>query len=313
MTNIHDVARLSGYSVSTVSRVLNHKDYVTTETRAAVQKVIDELDYVPNDVARDLSRGKTMTIGVILPNLDHPYFVQLIQGITKAAFVADYHVILLSSRFEAEIERTYLAAFRRKAYDALIFTSHGLPLAEIATYQKYGPIVICQPPRDSGLSAAYAHRRQTYVQALTTLKVQGCQRVALLMSRPIAVSETSQATAEAYRIVYGESPRPAMLATDVITMADGQRAAERFIASGQTFEAIFANSDDIAVGVQRAYQQAKLPVPVLIGQEHQLSGELAQFPTIDHHCQIVGQQALQLAVSGEKRRIAIDSEFINNW
>lgn len=58
MTNIHDIARLSGYSVSTVSRVLNQKNYVSAKTRADIEAVIDKLDYVPNAVARNLSRGQ---------------------------------------------------------------------------------------------------------------------------------------------------------------------------------------------------------------------------------------------------------------
>jgi len=310
MTNIRDIARLSGYSVSTVSRVINQKSYVSATTRAAIQKVVDDLDYVPNDVARDLSRGKTYNIGVVLPHFDHPYFTQLIQGITQAAFLAKYHVVLLSSRFEATIETEYLESLRRKAYDALIFTSHGLPLAEIARYQKYGPIVLCQRPLTSGLPAAYAHRRATYREALVYLKAQGCQNVGLLMSRPVAVSATSQATADAYQVVYGQRPVAAQLATDVITLADGQRAATHFINQERLFDAILANSDDIAIGVQRAYQQAQLPVPILIGQEHQLSGELVHLPTIDHYFKTVGAQAFQLAISGDQKSVAIDSTFI---
>lgn len=58
MTNIHDIARLSGYSVSTVSRVINHQKYVADDKRAKVEAIMQELDYVPNRVARDLSRGR---------------------------------------------------------------------------------------------------------------------------------------------------------------------------------------------------------------------------------------------------------------
>ncbi len=53
MTNIHDIARLSGYSVSTVSRVLNHQNYVSAKTRGDIEAVINKLDYVPNAVARN--------------------------------------------------------------------------------------------------------------------------------------------------------------------------------------------------------------------------------------------------------------------
>ncbi|MFC6181669.1 LacI family DNA-binding transcriptional regulator [Lactiplantibacillus daowaiensis] len=310
MTNIRDVARLSGYSVSTVSRVINQKNYVSAATRAAIQKVVDELDYVPNDVARDLSRGKTFNVGVVLPHSDHPYFTQLIHGITTAAFAAKYHVVLLSSRYDADLELDYLEGLRRKAYDALIFTSHGLPLPRLARYRKYGSIVVCEHPHDSGIPAAYAHRRTTYREALAYLKQHGYQNIGLMLSRPIAVSATSQATADAYQAVFGQRPAAAICATDVITLADGQRAATDFIKRGFQFDAILANSDDIAIGITRAYQQAGRPVPFLIGQEHQLSGEVAHLPTIDHYFNTVGENALQLAISGATTNVAIDSTFI---
>lgn len=67
MTSIRDIARLSGFSVSTVSRVLNDHPYVSAEKRAHIQKIIKELDYTVNQNAVNLSIGKTKTIGIILP------------------------------------------------------------------------------------------------------------------------------------------------------------------------------------------------------------------------------------------------------
>lgn len=131
MTNIHDIARLSGYSVSTVSRVLNHQNYVSAKTRGDIEAVINKLDYVPNAVARNLSRGATLTIGVVLPHVDHPYFTQLLHGIMRAAFAANYHIVLLPSKWDSQLELKYLEALRQHAYDALIFTSHGLPLKNL--------------------------------------------------------------------------------------------------------------------------------------------------------------------------------------
>lgn len=60
MTNIHDIAKLSGYSAATVSRVINQRGYVSDKAREKIKSIIDQMDYVPNDVARDLSRVKTI-------------------------------------------------------------------------------------------------------------------------------------------------------------------------------------------------------------------------------------------------------------
>lgn len=74
MTNIHDIAKKSGVSASTVSRVLNGKNYVANSTRLAVEAAMKELNYVPNDIARDLSHGRNYNVGVIFPHTKHPYF-----------------------------------------------------------------------------------------------------------------------------------------------------------------------------------------------------------------------------------------------
>lgn len=82
MTNIRDIAKKSGYSASTVSRFLNQTGYVSQSAKQAIQQVIDELDYVPNALARDLSKGKSNTIGIVIPQMQHPFFTELINGIT---------------------------------------------------------------------------------------------------------------------------------------------------------------------------------------------------------------------------------------
>lgn len=167
MTNIHDIARLSGYSVSTVSRVINHQKYVADDKRAKVEAIMQELDYVPNRVARDLSRGRTKTIGVVLPYANHPYFARVVDGIVSAGFAAGYKIMLLPTNYDMTIERHYLEDLRSKAYDALIFTSRSSSLDTLERYRKYGQIVCCEDPGDDrALAAAYTDRMASYVTAL---------------------------------------------------------------------------------------------------------------------------------------------------
>lgn len=74
MANIKDIARLSGYSVATVSRYINKNGYVSTNAAQAIQRVVEKVDYVPNTIARDLSTGRTKTIGVVVPFFEYSYF-----------------------------------------------------------------------------------------------------------------------------------------------------------------------------------------------------------------------------------------------
>ena len=128
MANIRDIAKLTGYSVSTISRVINNNPYVDEQKRQEILRVMEQVNYIPNHTARVLSSGKTKNIGVILPFVNHPYFDILLSGITASAFSRGYKVTLLPTRYEPEMEEKYLQEFAAKGFDALIITSRANPL-----------------------------------------------------------------------------------------------------------------------------------------------------------------------------------------
>jgi len=83
--NIRDIAKAAKVSSTTVSRVLNGSGYVKEETKSEVLKVIKELNYTPSAVARSLSKNETNTIGVIVPDIQNPFFGEVIKGISSLA------------------------------------------------------------------------------------------------------------------------------------------------------------------------------------------------------------------------------------
>lgn len=310
MTNIHDIARLAGYSVSTVSRVINHQKYVADDKRAKVEKIMHDLDYVPNRVARDLSKGQTKTIGVVLPYANHPYFARVVDGIVTAAFEAGYKITLLPTNYEMTIERQYLDQLRSKAYDALIFTSRSSSLATLEHYRKYGQIVCCEDPgEDRPLAAAYTDRLASFVSALTWAKTHGYQRMGVVLSRDNVISASTRLTRQAYEQVYGKLAAQ-NLYTGAVKYEDGYQAGAYFATVTPAVDAIFANGDDIAAGIQQYYIEKQLtPVPV-IGQENLLSSRLLKFSTIDHHLEALGQAAFKLATGHSTTHELIKSKFI---
>ena len=74
MAGIRDVARKANVSISTASLVLNNNGYVSPETRARVMQAMEELRYVPNELARNLYHNRTNIVGIILPDISHPFF-----------------------------------------------------------------------------------------------------------------------------------------------------------------------------------------------------------------------------------------------
>lgn len=308
--NIHDIAKISGYSSSTVSRVINNRNYVSKKARQDIQKVIKDFDYVPNDVARDLSKGKTHNIGVVLPHTKHPYYTQLVEGIMSAAFPAGYRIVMLPSKFEADVEMNYLDRLRRKAYDAIIFTSHGISLKELLKYQKYGSIVICHNPGEYNIAAAYTHREESYMDAFRWIKSQNYQKISILLSRDYEISATAQKTFQAYQKTFDAKPDEKLLNTNVTTYDDGYNAASNFYHNHYEPDVYFTNGDDIAAGVRQFYLDNELTVPKLIGQEDQLSSRILNIPTINHHFHEVGKLACELAINNEIKQLSVESEFI---
>ena len=81
MAGIKDVALLAGVSVSTVSRVLNKRGYISKETYEKVYQAIEQLDYQPNQLARNLYNRRTYFIGLLIPDISHPFFAELTKRI----------------------------------------------------------------------------------------------------------------------------------------------------------------------------------------------------------------------------------------
>ncbi|TLQ03308.1 LacI family DNA-binding transcriptional regulator [Pediococcus stilesii] len=308
MANIRDIAKRSGYSASTVSRFINHSGYVSDTAREEIKQVIDELDYVPNAIARDLSTGKTHTIGVVVPDTGHPFFTQLLYGIMDTAFAEGYNVLVLKSQYDEKIELKYLEKLHRKAYDALIFTSHKLPLKQLESYQKYGPVVCCENPGATKIAASYVMRENAYVKAFDWINHQGFSRIAILLSRSEEISSTSKTIFRAYQHVFKKVPLDNYVFTNLFNYQDGYRIATAVVQKHPDF--IFGNSDDIVAGVRQYYLDHNLPLPALMGQENQISGKILNLMTIDHHLKRVGKSACELAIRGNIQKIAVESDFI---
>ena len=80
MASIRDVAQKAGVGVGTVSRVINGSGYVAEDTRKKIESAIRELEYTPNELARNLFKNRTGIIGVLVPDLDHPFFFRFCKG-----------------------------------------------------------------------------------------------------------------------------------------------------------------------------------------------------------------------------------------
>jgi LacI family transcriptional regulator len=102
---IKDVARLSGVSPMTVSRVINGSERVHPDTRRRVEQAISDLGYVPSRLARGLSRQRTGTLALIVPDVANPFFTLIVRGAEDVARRAGYRVLLCDTRADPAVER----------------------------------------------------------------------------------------------------------------------------------------------------------------------------------------------------------------
>src|SRR5215469_14277868 len=118
-----DIARGLGVSVVTVSKVLRNHSDISTETRKRVQQRIKELNYQPNPAARALVTGRTNLIGLIVPDLVHPFFSQVARAISTSLRSQEYGLIIASSEDDSALERREIDQMLGRRVDAIILAS----------------------------------------------------------------------------------------------------------------------------------------------------------------------------------------------
>jgi LacI family transcriptional regulator len=124
MPTIKDVAKKANVSVATVSRVINNTGYVNHETRKIVTTAIDELGYVPNELARSLFKKKSNIVGLIVPHISTYFFAELIESLEDAITSAGYKLMIFNSKDDVELEKKYINVLNQYNIDGLILVAN---------------------------------------------------------------------------------------------------------------------------------------------------------------------------------------------
>lgn len=154
---IKEIAKRLNVSVSTVSRALHNHPSIGLRTKMQVQKLAEELNYEPNQAAISFKQGKTMTIGVILPNLREEFFSTAINGIEDVAIQNQYTVLIGQSRDDVEREKKLVDTMRKHRVDGLLvsLSKNTQNYEHFEALKKYGiPVVFFD--RVPNLPEAYA-------------------------------------------------------------------------------------------------------------------------------------------------------------
>ena len=139
LASIKEVAQKAGVGVGTVSRVLNSTGYVSDETRIKVETAMKELNYIPNELARNLLSKKSGIVAIIIPKISHPFFAEVVLYAEAELMKKGYKTMICSTYSEQNYEKEYINMLNRHIVDGIIAGSHLLDFEEYQGVQ--GPIV----------------------------------------------------------------------------------------------------------------------------------------------------------------------------
>ena len=128
---IGEIAKLAQVSRTTISRVLSNSSFVSKSTRERVLGIIKEKDYKPNIMAQSLRTNRTRTIGLVLADIENPFYSRVAKGVIDAAETKKYNVILCNSNNDIELEERDIKALIGRGIDGLILTTVALKVKTI--------------------------------------------------------------------------------------------------------------------------------------------------------------------------------------
>lgn len=262
--SLKDVASAAGVSVTTVSRLLNGSLTLPDETRTRIEAAIRDLHYQPNPHARRLSRGRSDTIGLVVPDIANPFFAAFVAAVEEEADSRDLAVSLFATLNRTGREVAYLELIEHKHVDGLIFVTNHADDGQLAKLiGKASKVVVvdedvpgadapklfCDNEQGGYLAgrhlAEHGHRDVLFVGSAREM-ISGRRRFDGLR-RALCEHWHQDIAPASYRGAY--------------TVEFGREAARRFIAEGMPATAIFATSDEITIGLIEGLRAEGVAVP----------------------------------------------------
>ena len=199
---IKDVAERAGVSVTTVSRVLNNRGSLSNKTREKVHTAMEELNYYPNQLAVNLFKKRSMLVGLIVPDVSHPFYGTEIKYIEEYLYEQGYKLMLCNAGEDQQREKDYLTMLQRNKVDGIIIASHTLDLED---YNKVNlPVVALDRYLGRNIPTISADHEQGGRLAAAELVRSGCKKVAQIIGFS-AVPTPSNERYTVFRQVMGEN------------------------------------------------------------------------------------------------------------
>ncbi|MBB6734887.1 LacI family DNA-binding transcriptional regulator [Cohnella zeiphila] len=261
---IVDVASKANVSPATVSRVLNGHSYVKSSTREKVMRAIESLGYHPNAVAKNLRSQRSMTIGVIVPDINASYFAEIIKGIENMAYSRKYRVIICDAENQQDKEMEYLGLLMSRTVDGMILVTPSTADEEIVrlTDKGYEVAVIGRAVEHPKVPCIFTDNVKFSKEVVDYLVSLGHRDIVFLSGYANAVDSFERLEGYLKGLKEHHIPfRPELVENGNFNERGGYEAMKRLLDKGLGFTAVYAANDEMALGVYKACDEAGLRIP----------------------------------------------------
>lgn len=320
-----DIARDMGLSTVTVSKVLRSHPDISEQTSKRVLKRMEELNYHPNLAARALITGRTSTIGLVVPDLLHPFFAQIAKAVSAGIRGQGYSLIITSSEEDPELERQEIEQLLARNVDVLLIASAQLKFESFRRIEERKIPYILIDRCFVGLAANFVGVDDEAVGMIATnhLIEQGCRKIAHIRGPETSTALGRVSGFQRALAARQLGPLPNHIVS-IGTSGDdrgepgGYEAAKKLLSVKPRPDGIFCFNDPIALGAMRAILDAGLSIPediAVVGCGNVLYSDFLRVPltSVDQDSSAIGRIAAEMALAlvGEKSPPCPRTELVN--
>ncbi len=268
MVTIKEIAERCGVSITTVSRVLNNKgDSISEKTKERIFRVVDELNYVPNAVARSMVTKRTNNIALIVPDISNPFFADIAKGAERTCVNRGFHLFLCNSDMDKEVEKEYIRVLRKRLVDGMIITTQNTEEYDVIFEEMLEdnyPFVFIERYSDklADVPGVFAGNMDGAYNITKHLIELGHKDIAFITG-PL-VTSNARYRLEGYQRALKDHDlpvNPKLIRNGNYKVAGGYRETKTLLEQNIQFSALFASNDLMAFGAYQAVKEYGLEIP----------------------------------------------------
>ncbi len=328
VTRLKDIADALGVSVVTVSRALRDRPDIARETRARILDRVKELNYRPNLMARSLVTGRSSLIGLVVPDLIHPFFTEIAKALAATLRQKDYFLIVSSSESDPQLEQDEIEHMLSHRLDCFVVASCERDPHNLRRIVAAGVPLVLVDRSFQGFASNFVGVDDYRAGVLATghLVAQGCKRIAHIRG---PMTRVGNGRAQGYRDTLAKHGMPVaeryVVACGEALDSDGEtrgkRAMEEVLALRPRPDGLFCFNDTVATGAMVRAMEAGLRIPndlalVGCGNFHYSSKLRVPLSSVDQKSREIGERTAKMIVSllkkppARPRTVVLEPELI---